>query len=315
METWLQLQRKVTSAAIVHEDSLLTLGLLPAHVHQKFLALRRQANSAFPSWLGLESIKILIEVLGSLKKIVPVLKKPTVHTAARLALDDAEPVDEDEWDKEDVDEIQGNSALTYFLSCWLIFIFLKCMLGQRMIFEDEDIHAYDDVPDKQTEAKHETVSQENFRFAFTTETLDQKIAQTMGLLASLEGDDVKSAELLIEDAYNQKRAFEELIKTLPNVDLNEFNRLVEKDFLRLTHLERWKIYSFLRTSAIEKLEVEISSTQAMYKQQESEMKDVESMEHAEIIREAHVVGITTTGAAKQRPLLERLQSKIGKIFF
>lgn len=118
METWLKLQRKVTSAAIVHEDSLLNLGLLAPHVHQKFLALRKQANSAFPSWLGLESIKIMKEVFESLKKISPsVLKKPTVHTAAELAPDDEGPVEEEEWDKEDVDEIQGNSALTYLPSC------------------------------------------------------------------------------------------------------------------------------------------------------------------------------------------------------
>jgi hypothetical protein len=46
-------------------------------------------------------------------------------------------------------------------------------------------------------------------------------------------------------------------------------------------------------------------------QQTNEIKDIETIETAEIIRNAHVVGITTTGAAKNRALLEHLKSKIG----
>jgi hypothetical protein len=42
-------------------------------------------------------------------------------------------------------------------------------------------------------------------------------------------------------------------------------------------------------------------------QQTNEIKDIETIETAEIIRNAHVVGITTTGAAKNRALLEHLK--------
>lgn len=171
---------------------------------------------------------------------------------------------------------------------------------------------YEEIGSKRKDDQQENISRVDFQFAFSTESLDERIAEWMELLENLEDRDLESAKLSIEDIYTLKRLLEELIAILPTVDVHVFNQLIEKEFAQLTSLERWKIYSFLRSSAIEKLEDKICAIQALHKQQENEMKDVETIENAEIIRGAHVVGITTTGAAKQRALLERLQSKIGK---
>ena len=84
---------------------------------------------------------------------------------------------------------------------------------------------------------------------------------------------------------------------------------------------------------MKKLATEVDILSVEVNQQTNELKDVETIETAEIIREAHIVGtylynlyipnfykvllllsgITTTGAAKQRALLGHLKPKIGNL--
>lgn len=95
-------QRAVTFSSVIHEDSLLTLGVLPQKVYQSFLAIRAKSSSSFlPSWLGLESIKTLKEVIGFFT-----VSKPSANAEAEITKEN-ESREEEEWDKEDLEEIEG----------------------------------------------------------------------------------------------------------------------------------------------------------------------------------------------------------------
>lgn len=99
------------TSSIIHEDTLLNLGVLQPKLHTKLAALKTKTkkNSGFISWLGIESVQILKEVFLAIKNTLPSLKKSTsVHTTAALAPEDEEGFEEEEWDKEDVEEIEGN---------------------------------------------------------------------------------------------------------------------------------------------------------------------------------------------------------------
>jgi hypothetical protein len=63
-------------------------------------------NSALPNWLGLESMQLLESLLKKLEKPKPVVQKKVTEPPP-LATEDDLP-EEDVWDKEDVDDIQGS---------------------------------------------------------------------------------------------------------------------------------------------------------------------------------------------------------------
>lgn len=103
------MQQIIESFVIVHEDSLLALKVLSQSVHGKIRSIRTNPqNSVFPQWLGVESIQTLKEILRAFKKNMPKTQKPPV--AAELVSNDEELINEEVWDKEDIDEIQGKIA-------------------------------------------------------------------------------------------------------------------------------------------------------------------------------------------------------------
>lgn len=98
-------QRIVESFVIIHENSLLNLKVLSQSEYVKLRATSTISNnSALTHWLGVESIQTLKETLRGLKINMPKTKKPPV--AIENVSKDPE-LNEEEWDKEDVDAIQG----------------------------------------------------------------------------------------------------------------------------------------------------------------------------------------------------------------
>ena len=61
-----------------------------------------ETDSVLPFWLGLESIQILNGVLSIFR-----VTKPVVEEATKPTYVEDGPLEEDQWDREDVDEIEG----------------------------------------------------------------------------------------------------------------------------------------------------------------------------------------------------------------
>lgn len=148
-------------------------------------------------------------------------------------------------------------------------------------------------------------------FAIITVEIEREINSLEEMLDQLQDEDSQPISSRIAHLQQQKECLMELLEILPVVDTKEYEQLIERDLVQLPYLDRWKVYSFWRARASEVFTAKINSLNLLVQQQTNEMKDVETIETAEIIRQADVVGITTTGAAKNRALLEHLKSKIG----
>ena len=104
--------KTVETSSIVHEDTLLEFKIITKEVHTKLRALKAdQTRSAFtsssvlPFWLGLEDVKLLERLAHKLNKRKFVIQQKLSEPPSEKEEEDLP--EEDVWDKEDVDAIQG----------------------------------------------------------------------------------------------------------------------------------------------------------------------------------------------------------------
>lgn len=108
----------VETHGIVHEDTLLEFKIISKETHTKlrvlkalinqnssFLPPSMTGNSVLPHWLGLESVQLLEGLLKKLEKKQAVVQKQVTQPPPDIVEDNVP--EEDVWDKEDVDDIQG----------------------------------------------------------------------------------------------------------------------------------------------------------------------------------------------------------------
>lgn len=129
----------------------------------------------------------------------------------------------------------------------------------------------------------------------------------------LQGDDVEWTEWMVQDMQARLNAISRLISMLPKKNPDKLLAGCGGDLLRLTCVERWMLYLSWKVKYVEKLEHEIGRLEEECHRQALTVKDIRTMETAALIREADIVGITTTGAAKHRALLEPLKARIGNV--
>lgn len=98
----------VANNSVVHEDSFLKLGILPKRVYQELVAMRtKSSTSSFSFWLGLESTQTLKEVIWTLKTLSKPESPSTIAETESAPPQNEEFPEEEEWDKEDLEEIEG----------------------------------------------------------------------------------------------------------------------------------------------------------------------------------------------------------------
>ncbi|KAI9551691.1 hypothetical protein GHT06_022027 [Daphnia sinensis] len=284
-------QKMIESYGIVNSDTLVTLKILPQSVYSKLCVLkmafdRSDRLPALPYWLGIDSIQTLKDIVWALRNSKP--QQPSTKAAAEPVLDEDEPGNEEEWDKEDVEEIEG----------------------QRILDDDEYLAKPASLKKEKERTTGDAMEIDDVTFVVSIPKMDQEINSLEVVLDQLQDEDAQSILARIAHIQQQKECLREILEILPAVDAEEYQRLIEKDLAQLPYLDRWKIYSFWRAKASDVWAAKINLLNLQVQQQTNEMKDVETIETAEIIRGAHVVGITTTGAAKNRALLEHLKSKI-----
>ena len=163
------------------------------------------------------------------------------------------------------------------------------------------------VPNRETR-----LNQEKIRFVFIADNLQKEISNLIKERESLEKEDIWWADNCIAELQFRLEAIRKLLVTpFDRVDVN----LKNVELMQIPFIGRWHIYSVWKQRALEALEAEISVLEAKCRIQINKVKDVDTLATAELIRGADIVGITTTGAAKQGALLAPLKSKIGKKFF
>ena len=164
---------------------------------------------------------------------------------------------------------------------------------------------------RKREPKHAT---SDVRFAFTIAKLEAELLIKREERKQLEeGENTRQLDKAVAETESRLKAIDKLLKIVPPADANEMQMCLASGSLgELTFLQRWKMYSAWKSLVVDILDKRAAEIEAECRSVAKELKDVETLETAEIIRGAAVVGITTTGAAKQKALLEHLKCKIGK---
>ena len=154
---------------------------------------------------------------------------------------------------------------------------------------DEDYGNLLNSIDEKTEKewKPEVVPKtDDIKFAISTTTVDQEIWH----LNNTEIDAIELPQIRIDELRQKKQLLQQILENLPPVDVKEFKQFIERDFVALTDVERWKLYSFWRAKIMKKLATQLDFLNVEVNEQANVLKDVETNETAEIIRGAHIVG-------------------------
>ena len=124
----------IGSYDVMHEDSLNQMKILPDFIHKKLyswliqLPSRFHSMSALQVWLGINSIPDLKWVVNEFKswpnraKMIQVAATGTIPAVANPTLGndgDVKPSADDQWDKEDIDAIEGQ--ILYFIHLFQLF--------------------------------------------------------------------------------------------------------------------------------------------------------------------------------------------------
>ncbi len=166
---------------------------------------------------------------------------------------------------------------------------------------------------------NEFENENNFRFLVKfcnkfseTETLIKKFQYS---LDTVEGEDAEWMALQIRELQNQMFFLRQLLQGVPTLDEKQLNELYQYDLMQIPLLQRWMMYNSWKVKALEIQEERAAQLEKLYFENANKLKDVRNLESAEICENADIVGLTTTGAARQRALLNHLKPKIGKIYF
>ena len=153
------------------------------------------------------------------------------------------------------------------------------------------------------------------KFAFISSTEDPRIRQWMNDMKSAEGDDVKWIKWQVNELKTQSSLIHQLLQVVPTMRHDQLREWCERDFTldSIPLPQRWMIYASWKRKAHFLLEETSCRLEKKYHELVLRLQEVRARESAEVCARVHVVGITTTGAAKQRGFLDHLKAKIGNI--
>ncbi len=151
----------------------------------------------------------------------------------------------------------------------------------------------------------------NVKFALKLSSLDNKIKELKESLQNFEKEDAKWVKMEIEYRQINLNLLRPLLQIVPVADEKQLENLYQRDLFQIPVHQRWMMYSSWRRKALDIQEQRAADIEKLYHENAAKLKDVRSLESSEICQNADVVGFTTTGAARNRALLNHLKPKIG----
>jgi hypothetical protein len=161
---------------------------------------------------------------------------------------------------------------------------------------------------------HDSVCQ-RLTFAVTIEGLEHELLCIENTREELDVDDLHHWFLDVQhNEISMKLAclVYELrnLKTVTDVQLGSLKN--EKNLSALNREQRWILYSYWLQELRCALLNELTRVDVRFRAECKKYDEVKNTEDLEIMKEALVVGMTTTGAARLQPLLQALRPPIGK---
>ena len=106
------------------------------------------------------------------------------------------------------------------------------------------------------------------------------------------------------------------LKTFTRKNLGFQNMMTVEEAIRVQNVwalpikERWRLYNFWASCYCEERSLHLRSINAEYNRLASQLAELNDEEDFLVLKKASVIGMTTTGAAKYRHLLHRVQPRI-----
>ena len=152
----------------------------------------------------------------------------------------------------------------------------------------------------------------DFAFKFSEE--ETEIQNLRAELETAEGEEDKEW-FQHEIGQKEKRLalLRQLLQSVPLLDEQELDSWCKRNPFQIPLAQRWMMYISWRKKVVALQEKRADLIEEKYHRYTDRIKELRALESAEICQNADVVGLTTTGAARQRELLEHLKPTIGKI--
>ena len=150
-------------------------------------------------------------------------------------------------------------------------------------------------------------------FALKFSQLIDKIQEYKKLLEEDESQEKHQIQHKVDVIQRQLDCLGALLKLVPSSKIeSELDYSDEKNLLQIPYPQRWKMYIGWISKLVDDLDEEVALFEEDYRVQFEKFQDVQALESSKICRGVDIIGVTTTGAAKQRALLGHLNPKISK---
>ncbi|XP_060863746.1 NFX1-type zinc finger-containing protein 1-like [Metopolophium dirhodum] len=189
--------------------------------------------------------------------------------------------------------------------------------------EDENLHYENDDPDMVF--KHQDI----VIYSLTLKSVKDICERTINMLNDLKPKRMKrqynvryysknndynqNYQELETFCYRMERIHNYIKQMLSLADYNiksDFWSTIPADLFKLKLRDRWLLYLHWVDITKNMFDPKIQSLEKNYYNQHKQYSELKELENIEILRNKHVVAMTTTGASKHRVLLEGLQSPI-----
>ena len=150
-------------------------------------------------------------------------------------------------------------------------------------------------------------------FALKFSQLIDKIQEYKKLLEEDESQEKHQIQHKVDVIQRQLDCLGALLKLVPSSKIeSKLDYSDEKNLLQIPYPQRWKMYIGWISKLVDDLDEEVALFEEDYRVQFEKFQDVQALESSKICRGVDIIGVTTTGAAKQRALLGHLNPKISK---
>jgi hypothetical protein len=332
-----EIMTAVGSKGLVHEETMKNMKIFDDFTLARLKNWRTEWNrqnptrkiptsnssSVFPHWLGVNSPEQVAQLIATFTA-ESARRKPVeeLEAASAEADDVGELNEEDQWEKEDIDEIQAQRLIDDDTTPTAGFNAANEPIKKLRAEAEVKVHfgylnekeiaplkkELDDLKKNKELIESDVAVLQSKEFTVANAEALQELEE------ELEVIDAKIEEIGFRLALKRNTLSEisKLLEMAPHVEDRQLIALQDQSFYRMSMPDRWRLYASWKKQVMDLMEEKEHFLEAQYAMSLQELKDVETLESAEVCRTADIIGITTTGAAKQRALLEHLKPKIGK---
>ena len=263
---------------------------------------RNRKGNVLKWWLGWSNHRQLFKVLRETRRDLHKSKVTPSATTEIQDFADGDFYEELDGNMSKIDDVLDADDLKELRLAQEAVLFGGGVQDEDFNYHDflKDLGHYEDVAD----------GDYNEEFCFTKEQAEIKLLPGDVDQVPLDAGENDEEQTLIDFAKNQMERMKQIREQL--LDMPNTIKCVSADqILTLPLSQRWMLFARWKRAYQEIIDQDMRGTEKEYEDKIVEYNKLKGQSLAALCRTADIVGMTTTGAAKNRLLLESLKAKIG----